>query len=193
MVLDDKCNLGPVTFYHKSLPYLVARGFERPPEEGGREVGLVDMARFLAKPVGNSRSRATLGERIEQAGGAVVVSPSSGQAGSNCTASGYAEFDEGKPTMGSVLTRILGHPGSEFETDAPPAPFATPAQAAPVRQTPPAAAAPGEAIPDIAALSALLDKKPAKKADLAPTSRSDVLDVLESEGFRTVELDSTAG
>lgn len=173
-----------MTFYHKSLPYLVARGFERPPQDGGREVALVGMARFLAKPIGNSR--ATLGERIQKAGGAVVVSPSSGQAGSNCTANGHAEFDEDKPTMGSVLTRILGHPGSEFETNAPPAP------AARVQQTPPAAAAPGEAMPDIAAFSTLLDKKPAKKADLAPASRSDVLDVLLSEGFQTVELDSTA-
>jgi len=91
--------------------------------------------------------------------------------------------------MGSVLHRILGHPGSEFETNAPPAPFIPPAQAAPVQLTQPAAAAPAEAIPDIAAFSALLEKKQAKKADLAPTGRSDVLDVLEAAGLRTVEQD----
>ena len=190
--LDDKCNVGPVTFYHKSLPYLVARGFERPSPDGGREVGLVGMARFLAKPVGSSRSRATLGQQIERAGGSVVVSPSSGQPGSNCTANGHGEFDEDKPTMGSVLHRILGRPGSEFEVNAPPAPFIPPAAAAPVQLTTPAAAAPTETVPDIAAFSALLEKKPAKKADLAPTGRSDVLDVLEAAGFQTVEFDSKA-
>jgi len=188
--LDDKCNVGFVTFYHKSLPYLVARGFERPAQDGGREVALVGMARFLAKPVGNSRSRATLGQQIERAGGAVVVSPSSGQAGSNCMARGHAEFDEDKPTMGSVLTRILGHPGSEFETNAAPAPFVPPAAAPPVQLTPPAAASPLEAVPDIAAFSAAIEKKPAKKADLAPAGRSDVLDVLEAAGLHTVEFES---
>lgn len=187
--LDDRCNVGPVTFYHKSLPYLVARGFERPPMDGGREVGLVGMARFLAKPVGNSRSRATLGQQIERAGGSVVVSPSSGQPGSNCTSNGHGEFDEDKPTMGSVLHRILGRTGSEFDTNASPAPFIPAAPAAPVQLTPPAAAAPAEAIPDIAAFSALLEKKPAKKADLAPAGRSDVLDVLEAAGLQTVEVD----
>jgi hypothetical protein len=184
--LHDKCNAGFVTFYHKSLPYLVARGFERPPRDGGREVALVGMARFLAKPIG-TRSRATLGQQIERAGGAVVVSPSSGQVGSNCTANGHADFDEDKPTMGSILTRILGHPGSEFETNAAPAPWVPPAASPPVQLTIPAAATPMEAVPDIAAFSTTLEKKPAKKADLAPTGRSDVLDILEAAGFRTVE------
>ena len=188
--LDDKCNAGFVTFYHKSLPYLVARGFERPQRDGGREIALVGMARFLAKPVG-TRSRATLGQQIERAGGAVVVSPSSGQVGSNCTANGHADFDEDKPTMGSILTRILGHPGSEFETNAVPSPWVPPAASAPVQLATPAAATPLEAVPDIAAFSAALEKKPAKKADLAPTGRSDVLDVLEAAGLRTVEPDST--
>jgi hypothetical protein len=187
--LDDSCNVGPLVFYHKSLPYLVARGFERPAEDGGREVGLVGMARFLAKPAGNTRSRATVRQRIEQAGGQVIVSPSSGQPGSNCTANGHGEFDEDKPTMGSVLHRILGQSGTEFEVNAPPAPFAAPVAAPPVQLTPPAAAAPLEAIPDIAAFSAPREK-PSKKADLAPTGRSDVLEVLESAGFRTVEQDS---
>lgn len=189
--LDDKCNAGFVTFYHKSLPYLVARGFERPARDGSREVALVGMARFLAKPIG-TRSRATLGQQIERAGGAVVVSPSSGQVGSNCTANGHADFDEDKPTMGSVLTRILGHPGSEFETNAAPAPWVPPAASPPVQLSTPAAATSLEAVPDIAAFSASLEKKkPTKKVDLAPTGRSDVLDILEAAGFRTVEQDST--
>jgi len=86
--LDDKCDFNNVTFYHKSLLYLVARGFERPDDNDDREIGLVGMARFLAKPV--EGASATLADEIRAAGGAVVVSPSSGQAGNNSGATGHA-------------------------------------------------------------------------------------------------------
>lgn len=83
--------------------------------------------------------------------------------------------------MGSVLFRILGQAGSDYESDAPPAPAAI------VKQPPPAPARPTEAVPDIAAFS-LEAKEAEPKGDLAPTGRSDVLNVLESEGFKTVEV-----
>ena len=34
--LDDKCDVNDVTFYHKSLLYLVSRGFERPEDNDDR-------------------------------------------------------------------------------------------------------------------------------------------------------------
>jgi hypothetical protein len=86
--------------------------------------------------------------------------------------------------MGSVLLRILGRPGSDYESNAEPAPPAI------VNQPPPAPARPAEVAPDIAAFS-IEDERTATQADLAPTSRSDVLQVLESEGFTTV--DESAG
>jgi hypothetical protein len=177
--LDDKCDFNGVTFYHKSLLYLVSRGFERPDNNDNREIGLVGMARSLAKPVAGAA--ASLDREIQAAGGAVVVSPSSGQPGSNSAATGHASFDEDMLTMGSVLFRILGRPGSDFEANAEPAPPAI------VNQPPPAPARPAESVPDIAAFSTGTEGA-APKSDLAPTSRSDVLQVLESEGFETVEL-----
>ena len=174
--LDDQCDFNGVTFYHKSLLYLVARGFERP-DNDDREVGLVGMARFLAKPSGGGT--VTLGDEIRLAGGAVIVSPSSGKLGSMSAATGHASFDENKRTMGSVLFRILGRQGSDYESNAPPAPAAI------ANQPPPAPARP--AVPDIAAFSIKADEA-APKTDFAPTSRSDVLQVLESEGFETVEV-----
>jgi len=177
--LDDKCDFSGVTFYHKSLLYLVARGFERPDNSDDREIGLVGMARSLAKPV--QGASATLADEIRAAGGAVVVSPSSGQAGSNSGATGHASFDEDRLTMGSVLFRILGRPGSDYEANAAPAPPAI------VNQPPAAPARPAETVPDIAAFSDEAEEA-APKRDLAPTSRSDVLSVLESEGFETIEV-----
>lgn len=182
--LDDKCDVNGVTFYHKSLLYLVARGFERPTDNDDREIALVGMARFLAKPVGGGS--ASLGDEIAKAGGAVVVSPSSGQPGRNSAATGHAAFDEDRRTMGSVLFRILGGPGSDYESNAPPAPAAI------VNQPAPAPARPAEAVPDIAAFS-IEAEEGAPKADYAPTSRSDVLNVLESEGFQSVEVSPGAG
>lgn len=176
--LDDKCEVSGLTFYHKSLLYLVARGFERPADNDDREIPLVGMARFLAQQV--EGALANLGDDIRNAGGAVVVSPSSGNPGSNSGATGHATFDEDRRTMGSVLFRILGRPGSDYESNAPPAPAVI------VNQPPPAPARPAEAVPDIAAFSLEADEA-APKADFAPTSRSDVLNVLESEGFRTVD------
>ena len=168
-----------MTFYHKSLLYLVARGFERPDNNDDREVAIVGMASSLAKPIGGgSRS---LGDEIRDAGGTVVVAPSSGKLGSQSAATGHASFDENKRTMGSVLFRILGEQGSDYESNAPPAPAAI------ANQPPPAPARPAEAVPDIAAFSIKSDEA-APKADFAPTSRSDVLQVLESEGFETVEV-----
>jgi hypothetical protein len=177
--LDDKCEANGLTFYHKSLLYLVSRGFERPASNDDREIGLVGMARFLAKPVDGAS--ANLGDEIRNAGGAVVVSQSSGQPGSNSGATGHGAFDEDRQTMGSVLFRILGRPGSDYESNAPPAPAAI------VNQPPPAPARPAEGVPDVAAFS-IEPERAAPKADLAPTSRSDVLEVLESEGFNTVEV-----
>ena len=177
--LDDQCDFNGVTFYHKSLLYLVARGFERPDNKDDREVGLVGMARFLAKPIGGGS--ASLGDEIRGAGGTVVVSPSSGQQGSMSAATGHASFDENKRTMGSVLFRILGRQGSDYESNA------APAAAAVVNQPAPAPARPVEAVPDIAAFS-IPAAEAAPKTDFAPTSRSDVLNVLESEGFETVEV-----
>ena len=83
--------------------------------------------------------------------------------------------------MSSVLFRILGRSGSAYESNAEPAPPVI------VNQPPPAAARPAEAAPDIAAFSVEAEEAE-PQGDLAPTSRSDVLQVLESEGFDTVEV-----
>ena len=158
--LDDKCDVNNVTFYHKSLLYLVSRGFERPEDNDDREIGLVGMARSLAKPVDGAS--ATLADEIRAAGGAVVVSPSSGQAGHNSGATGHGSFDEDRATMSSVLFRILGRSGSAYESNAEPAPPVI------VNQPPPAAARPAEAAADIAAFS--VEAEGAEpQGDLAPS------------------------
>ena len=100
--LHDTC-LG---IYHKSLLYLVSRGFERPKK---REVPLVGMEHFFDVP----RNGATLRQLVKQVGGKIVessgtaVNPSVDD-DSKCTAQHHGAFHNDIPTMTAVLLRILG-------------------------------------------------------------------------------------
>jgi hypothetical protein len=98
--LDDTC--GPV--YHKSLLYLVSRGFERPPK---REVPLVGMEHFFDEKLKSGKTlRDTIGT------GSIVVSSQSRPAGAHddsvSTAKSHGSFHNDEPTMTAVLLRILG-------------------------------------------------------------------------------------
>lgn len=125
--LHDSCQLADLTFYHKSLLFLVARGFERP-KGRQREIGIAGMERFLTRR--DARSGRTLADAIRAVGGAVIVSPSSTGPGSNCEAKGHGTFDEDPATMASVLERItrVSGPAGAKETQA--APRAMPVAAA---------------------------------------------------------------
>ncbi len=100
--LDDTC--GPV--YHKSLLYLVSRGFER---KNG-EVPLVGMEHFFTTPLGSGKTL----EQTIKAAGRIVVASNSTPAGvdddSKSTAEHHGDFHDDEPTMTAVLLRILGRP-----------------------------------------------------------------------------------
>jgi pimeloyl-ACP methyl ester carboxylesterase len=97
--LDDWLNVGPLRFYFKSLLYLIARALE--PESGKSrfEVPLLGMAKYLT---------GGLRQKIEAAGGDLVIAPSEKAADSGCSAAHHGQFDDDPPTMTSILLRILG-------------------------------------------------------------------------------------
>jgi len=89
--LDDNC-LG---VYHKSLLYLVSRGFERPKHH---EVPLVGMARFSNNPLANGKA---LG-----AYASIITAPAGAADDAWCDAKAHGDFDDDPDTMTSVLLRI---------------------------------------------------------------------------------------
>jgi pimeloyl-ACP methyl ester carboxylesterase len=97
--LGDWLNVGAVKFYFKSLLYLIARALE--PESGKSrfEVPLLGMAKFLT---------GGLRQKIEAAGGELVIAPSEAPANSRCNAEHHGQFDDDVSTMTSILLRILG-------------------------------------------------------------------------------------
>lgn len=132
--LHDTC----LNVYHKSLLYLVSRGFERPKK---REVPLVGMDHFFDAP----RTGATLRQLIKQAGGEIVES--SGTAvntsvddDSKCTAQHHGAFHNDIPTMTAVLLRILGKPNIDDPAKQPYVSNAQPLTAAGFVSQPPSAA-----------------------------------------------------
>jgi hypothetical protein len=92
--------------YHKSLLYLVSRGFERP---SNREVPLVGMQRFFSTTLQNGK---TLEEAIDGNSGSIVVS--SNPIATNVpddvlsNAQHHGDFHNDPFTMTAVLLRIAG-------------------------------------------------------------------------------------
>jgi hypothetical protein len=99
--LNDTC----ARIYHKSLLYLVSRGFEKPKN---REVPLVGMQRFFAAPLGGS----TLEQTIAANQGEIVVSSNpiaTGVADDDLSnAQHHGDFHNDPFTMTAVLLRIAG-------------------------------------------------------------------------------------
>jgi hypothetical protein len=99
---NDTC----AKIYHKSLLYLVSRGFERPQN---REVPLVGMQRFLPTTLTNGT---TLEATITQNCGGIVVSSNPVSTGvpddDQSNAQHHGDFHNDAFTMTAVLLRILG-------------------------------------------------------------------------------------
>lgn len=93
--LDDTCDVGALSAYHKSLLYLVSRGFERPKHH---EVPILGMERFVqaiaAKIIGPKRALIT------------APSPTTAPPDSRSDAKGHGGFDEDVATMTSVMLRV---------------------------------------------------------------------------------------
>lgn len=104
--LGDSLAQGGLTVYHKSLLYLVARGFERPPRPGMFETPLMGLERSLREPL-RPRSEETMLDRIRAVGGEVVFSLAQSPSDSRCGAKTHGAFDNDEATMTSVLMRIL--------------------------------------------------------------------------------------
>jgi pimeloyl-ACP methyl ester carboxylesterase len=98
--LDDVCGYGGVNPYHKSLLYLVARGFEKPRNGEPSEIPLVGLERCL--------TQTGLRGQIVGAGGACVSARSETPPNSRSDASSHGGFDDDEGTMTSVLLRMLG-------------------------------------------------------------------------------------
>lgn len=194
--LDDTCQAGDLTFYNKSLLYLVARGFERPKADEPSEIPLVGMARFLERPLDDGT---TLRERIEHAGGSVIIAPANLPGVGASHAAGHGDFDDDASTMGSVLFQILGRPGSPFQRNAPPASApAGPGEGAASPDQPFAAAAANP--PGLEPMSETrpVDEEsreaagktastPLRSASDTARHRSPIIDVLRSEGWEVEE------
>jgi hypothetical protein len=102
--LDDTC----LKIYHKSLLYLVSRGFERPKK---REVPLVGMEHFFDTRLSSGE---TLRQTIQTSGSIIESSGSMPNPNvpddSKCTAEHHGAFHDDIPTMTAVLMHILGQP-----------------------------------------------------------------------------------
>ena len=139
---DDKCPGGPVTIYHKSLLYLVARALEKSPMGGDFEVPMVGLAKYLDTDIPK------VGRTLRAAiGGHAIVSPQTAPGDARSEARGHGDLDTDRATMTSVLLRILGEkepsPRREYANNAAPlvAPVAAPVATAPAAGVPVAVAA----------------------------------------------------
>jgi hypothetical protein len=101
--LDDSLPLGPVMAYHKSLLYLVSRGFEKP-APGRSEVPLVGMARFAGTDVEGG----TYADGVAAAGGDLVWTGAGTSPDEQSESTTHGGFDDDSPTMTSVMLRIVG-------------------------------------------------------------------------------------
>jgi hypothetical protein len=100
--LHDTC----LDVYHKSLLYLVSRGFEQP---ANREVPLVGMQHFFTTPLSDGT---TLQDAITKNCGSIVIAskipPPNTPPDSVSTAQHHGDFHDDVNTMTSVLLRIIG-------------------------------------------------------------------------------------
>jgi hypothetical protein len=102
--LDDVCQQSNVTFYQKSLLYLVARALERnTPGAGVAEVALLGLQRCLDTPLGGR----TVAEVLNELNADLVWSPAHDPAKSRSMSDSHGGFDDDSATMTSVLLRIL--------------------------------------------------------------------------------------
>lgn len=107
--LDDTCAASGVTFYRKSLLYLISRALERPTpaRQGGTstEVPLVGMQRFASTSVAGT----SLEQAAHEIGGTLLWSPSTAgaPADSRTASSSHGGFDDDPATLTSTLNRIL--------------------------------------------------------------------------------------
>lgn len=102
---DDTVGHGNITPYHKSLLYLVSRALEQP----GTEVPLLGMAKFHSRPLlpGGPSGKQALDQVLRDRGSVIVTRGSSTEADALTDARSHGDFDDDKPTMTSVLLRIL--------------------------------------------------------------------------------------
>ncbi len=143
---DDKCPGGPITIYHKSLLYLVARSLERSPQGGGFEVPMIGLAKYLDTdiPLVNRSLRAAIG-------GHGIVSPQTAPGDARSEAGGHGDLDTDRATMTSVLLRILDErdlsPRREYANHAAPlvAPVPVAVGTGPIEDAPVAIASGGGA------------------------------------------------
>lgn len=98
---DDTVGYGNITPYHKSLLYLVSRALEEP----GSEVPLLGMAKFHSRPL--LPGQQSLDQVLRDRGSVIVTRGSSTEADALTDARTHGDFDDDKPTMTSVLLRIL--------------------------------------------------------------------------------------
>ncbi len=118
--LDDVVGAQGITAYHKSLLYLVSRGFEKPVVDRATEVPLVGMAHFADTRV----EGASLADAVNRVGGELVWSTRESPARSRSQSTSHGGFDDDSSTMTSVLLRILGQddvrPGNKYVPNLPP-------------------------------------------------------------------------
>lgn len=106
MEQDDKCPGGDMTFYYKSLLYLVARGLEKQPDPATGIVPLVGLERGLDMPVRGAPE--TLRVALAALPDAeIVIAPGGTASDLRSDARGHADFDNDRATMTSVLLRAL--------------------------------------------------------------------------------------
>lgn len=105
---DDRVGVRGVTFYHKSLLYLVSRALERPTNGDGGETPLLGMEKFFDRPAPGDPQSRTLRQIIEAMGGTVVFSRADAPEDSRSDAAAHGDFDDDSPTMTSVVMRVRG-------------------------------------------------------------------------------------
>lgn len=96
----DVCAAGGLTFYHKSLLYLVSRALE-----DDNETPLLGMQKFFDQP---GPDGVTLHDAIDRCGGISVFSPSLAPPDQRSQAAAHGGFSGDILTMTSVVMRVLG-------------------------------------------------------------------------------------
>ena len=194
---DDKCPGGPVTIYHKSLLYLVARALERSPLGGNFEVPMVGLAKYLDTPI--VKGGRTLRSAI---GGHGIVSPQSAPGDARSEAVGHGDLDTDRATMTSVLLRILDEkepsPRREYSNYAAPlvlpvaASVAPPEAASPVAVTPSGNGLAGddETPESTRAAAPIPTAAAASGADAAPPVRKTSVRAQRNDAYRAVAMNA---
>ncbi len=193
---EDTCKVGWLPLYHKSLLWLVARGFER--GKNDMEVPLLGMEYFLNQPAQTDAT--TWRKKIEAKSGqdGIVISGDQGAVDSLSQAVEHGDFDNDPATMKSILLRILDtkrsvprhtyHPKGVALLETPPA--ISPVLTQTDTVTLPMAEVRTEEVPALAAnLEDIMTPSmpPAlPEVALAPRSGSSLEDVLDSLGWKSI-------